>query len=310
MNGLIQASSAARDVDRVAGTLLATSAVVMAIVFGLIAYCLIRYRRGSQASRTSSATPEWKFELTWIVGTTAIFVGFFFWGAKLFIRMESPPAGAKEIRVVGRQWMWDIRQPNGHREFNTLHVPVGQPVTLRLASEDVIHSFFIPAFRLKQDVVPGKETSLWFTATRPGEYAFFCSEFCGSKHGQMIGTVIAEAPSDYAAWLAGNPAPGGPLAAGRQVYLRYGCAQCHGPESKIRAPSLNGRWAETPDDVLRQAIYHPDPAKVPGYSALMPSFQGIISQREMDDLVAYLKALPPSLTASGDSARWGQRAPP
>jgi cytochrome c oxidase subunit 2 len=188
--------------------------------------------------------------------------------------------------------MWDIRQPNGHREFNTLHVPVGQPVALRLASEDVIHSFFIPAFRLKQDVVPGKETSLWFTATRPGEYAFFCSEFCGSKHGEMTGTVIAQSPAEYAVWLRSNPAPGGPLAAGQQVYLRYGCAQCHGSKARISAPPLGGRFAGMDDAALRQAIFHPDRARVPGYAELMPSFQGVISEREINDLIAYLKALP------------------
>jgi len=292
VNEFVQASSAAGGVDRIAAALLLASCLVAGIVFGLIVFCLIRYRRGSLASRVPSSIPEWKFEVVWIGGTTAVFLGFFFWGAQLYLRMESPPPGAEEIRVVGRQWMWDIRQPNGHREFNTLHVPVGRPVTLRLASEDVIHSFFIPAFRLKQDVVPGKETSLWFAATRPGEYAFFCSEFCGSKHAEMSGTVIAQEPADYAAWLAGNPAPGGPLAAGRQVYQRYGCVSCHGPDSRIRAPQLGGRLQGADDAAWRQAIYHPDPARAPGYSALMPSFQGVISEREMSDLIAYLQALP------------------
>jgi cytochrome c oxidase subunit 2 len=292
MIGLSQASSAAPAVDRIITVLLVTSGVITALVFGLLAFCLVRYRRGSQASRRPSGIAPWIFEVTWIVGTTAVFVGFFVWGARVYLRNESLPAGATEIRVVGRQWMWDIRQPNGHRELNTLHVPVGAPVLLRLASEDVIHSFFVPAFRLKQDVVPGKETNLWFTATRAGEYAIFCSEFCGSKHGEMIGTLIAQEPRQYAAWLAGNPAPGGPLAAGRQVYLRYGCVQCHGPDSKVRAPVLAGRFAGADDAALRQMILQPDRVRAAGYSALMPSFQGIISEREMTDLIAYLKGLP------------------
>ena len=292
MTGLVQASSSAGQVDQLTGALLLTCSLMAAVVFGLIIYCLIRYRRGSGASRRGSGIAEWKFEVVWIVLTTAVFLGFFFWGAQLFVHLESPPEGAYEIRVVGRQWMWDIRQPNGHREFNTLHLPIGRPVALRLASEDVIHSFFVPAFRLKQDVVPGKETALWFNVTRPGEYAFFCSEFCGSKHAEMTGTIIAQSPADYDRWLTSNPAPGGPLAAGQQVYFRYGCASCHAPDAKVRAPDLTGVGQRLNAAALREAIYHPDPVRQPGYSGLMPSFQGLISEREMSDLVAYLQALP------------------
>ncbi len=290
MTGLVQGTEAAGQVDRLTGVLLLTCSLMAAVVFGLLLYCLIRYRRGSGASRRGSGIAEWKFEVTWITLTTAVFLAFFFWGARLFVRLESPPPGAEEIRVVGRQWMWDIRQPNGHREFNTLHVPIGRPVTLRLASEDVIHSFFVPAFRVKQDVVPGKETALWFNVTRPGEYAFFCSEFCGSKHAEMIGTIIAQSPADYDRWLNSNPAPGGPLAAGQQVYLRYGCASCHAPDAKVRAPDLSMVAPQLTAAALREAIYHPDPSRQTGYPALMPSFAGLISEREMSDLVAYLSA--------------------
>lgn len=291
MNRLVQATGVASQVDRLTGVLLLVCTLMAALVFGLLIYCIVRYRRGSGASRRPSGVPEWIFETTWITLTTAVFLGFFFAGARLYLRIEAPPPGGEEIRVVGRQWMWDIRQPNGHREFNTLHVPIGRPVTLRLASEDVIHSFFVPAFRVKQDVVPGKETALWFNVTRPGEYAFFCSEFCGSKHAEMIGTIIAQSPADFDRWLAGNPAPGGPLAAGQQVYLRYGCASCHAPEAKVRAPALAGVGARLSATELREAIYHPDPARQTGYAALMPSFAGVISEREMSDLVAYLSAL-------------------
>jgi cytochrome c oxidase subunit 2 len=290
MTRLLQATDAAVQVDRLAGALLLACSLMAAVVFGLLLYCLIRYHRGSGASRRTSGIAEWKFEVTWITFTTAVFLGFFFWGARLFVRSESPPPGAEEIRVVGRQWMWDIRQPNGHREFNTLHVPIGRPVTLRLASEDVIHSFFVPAFRVKQDVVPGKETALWFNVNRPGEYPFFCSEFCGSKHAEMIGTIIAQSPADYDRWLSGNPAPGGPLAAGQQVYLRYGCTSCHAPDAKVRAPDLAGAGSRRTAAALRQAIYHPDPSRQAGYPALMPSFAGVISEREMSDLIAYLSA--------------------
>jgi len=290
MTTLVQGTAAAGQVDRLAEVLLLTCSLMALVVFGLLLYCLIRYRRGSGASRRPSGIAEWKFEATWITLTTAVFLGFFFAGARLFLRLEAPPAGADEIRVVGRQWMWDIRQPNGHREFNTLHVPIGRPVTLRLASEDVIHSFYVPAFRVKQDVVPGKETALWFNVTRPGEYAFFCSEFCGSKHGEMIGTIIAQAPADYDRWLSSHAPPGGPLAAGQQVYLRYGCASCHSPEAKVRAPDLTEAAPRLSAAALREAIYHPDPTRQAGYAALMPSFAGVISEREMSDLVAYLSA--------------------
>ena len=210
---LSSASGLAPRVDALFWTLVVGGVGMVALLGTLNLVFLIRYRRGSPARRGPLAIATWKIETGWIVATTVIFTGVFAWGAQIYLDEERPPAGATVIDVVARQWMWDIRQPNGRREFNTLHVPLNQAIVLRLTSEDVIHSLFVPAFRLKQDVVPGKVVTAWFIATRPGSYRLFCSQFCGTAHASMIGEVIAQTPRDYAAWLKsprGLPVPPAP----------------------------------------------------------------------------------------------------
>lgn len=300
MTGWTEASSVAPVVDRITWALVAVSVFLVVVVFGLIAAFLIRYRESSAVRRGPSPVAEWKVETAWIAGTTLGFLAFFFCGARVYLRMESPPAGAEEIHVTARQWMWDVRQPNGRREFGTLHVPLGSPVVLRLTSEDVIHSFYVPSFRLKQDVVPGKEVALWFTATRVGDFPILCSEFCGSKHAQMTGRVIVDPPERYAAWLAGHPAPGGPLAAGRDRFVRYGCAGCHEAGSIVHAPRLaglygarvplaSGGFAQVDEAYLRDCILQPEKQRVAGYPPVMPSFRGVIPEAELTEIVAYLR---------------------
>lgn len=300
MSGVTEASSIAPAVDHLTWALMAASTFLILVVFGLIGVFLIRYREGSAAPRGPWPVTEWKVETAWIAGTTLGFLAFFFCGARVFLRIESPPAGAEEIHVTGRQWMWDIRQPNGRREFDTLHVPLGSPIVLRLTSEDVIHSFYVPSFRLKQDVVPGKEVALWFTATRPGTYPIFCSEFCGSKHAEMGGEVIVQQPEDYAAWLAGHPAPGGPLAAGRALFVKYGCSGCHEAGSIVhaprleglygtRAPQADGSFAQVDEAYLRDCILQPEKTRVAGYLPVMPSFRGVIPEAELTEIIAYLR---------------------
>ena len=267
---------------------------------------IIRYRQGSRAPRPPLRLSSGKIETAWIAGTTLIFLGFFAWGAKLYLDEERPPAGAYAIHVIGRQWMWDIRQPNGRREFDELHVPVHTPVRLILTSEDVIHSFFVPAFRLKQDVVPGKVVSLWFNATKPGRYPLLCSEFCGSKHAAMTGVVIVDEPERYAAWLAaGGAGPAGAGERGRLLYARYGCASCHEPGSTVRAPLLAGLYGRpvpaaaggtvrVDDAYLREAILRPNQVVVAGYQPVMPSFQGVIPEGDL---------LEPDLLSQGPGRR-------
>ncbi len=305
MNGWVQASREAGEVDRLAIWLLAASVAIVALVTGLIATFLVRYRRGSAASRAPLRVAEWKVEAAWIGATTLGFLGFFFAGAKVYVRMEDAASGsAREIRVVARQWMWDIRQPNGRREFGTLHVPVGVRVRLRLTSEDVIHSFFVPAFRVKQDVVPGKEVLLAFTPTRAGRFALFCTEYCGSKHAEMTGAVLAQAPADYAAWLAEGRLPGAPVEAGRRLFVRHGCSGCHEGASAVRAPPLqglhgtrvalaDGSFVRADGAYLRDCILAPEKVRLAGYAPLMPSFRGVIGEGDLAELLLYLENSPP-----------------
>jgi cytochrome c oxidase subunit 2 len=295
---LDSASTAAAGVDRLTLALVAASALVAGVLLVLNLSFIVRYREGSRAPRPPLRLSSGKIETAWIAGTTLIFLGFFAWGAKLYLDEERPPAGAYAIAVVARQWMWDIHQPNGRREFNELHVPVHTPIRLLLTSEDVIHSFYVPAFRLKQDVVPGKTVSLWFNATKPGRYALLCSEFCGSKHAAMTGVVVVDEPERYAAWLAA----GGAGDRGRQLFTRYGCASCHEPGSTVRAPLLDGVYGRpvpvagggvvrADDAYLRESILQPNRVLVAGYQPVMPSFQGVIPEGDLLELISYLKTL-------------------
>jgi cytochrome c oxidase subunit 2 len=299
---LPQGSSLAPRVDAVFLGLLVLSGVLIALLLALNLTFLIRYRRGSRASRAPLRVAVWKIEAGWISVTTLVFLGFFVWGASVYLDLERPPVNATVIDVVARQWMWDIRHGNGRREFDTLHVPVGQPVRLSLTSEDVIHSFFVPAFRVKQDVVPGKTINTWFEATQPGTYHLFCSQYCGTKHAGMVGEVIAQAPEDYAAWLASGNVNGEFADRGRRLFLRYGCSGCHAPGSTVHAPALEGLYGrrvplegggfiEVDEAYLRDSILEPTKQVAAGYPNVMPAFKGVIPEGELLDLVTYLKSL-------------------
>jgi cytochrome c oxidase subunit II len=310
----VRASTLAPRVDTIfAGLLLAcTTMVVLLLVLNLT--WLIRYRRGSKADRRPVRISEWKFEAAWIAATTLIFLGFFFWGAKVYLFEEHAPAGAREISVTGRQWMWDIRQPNGRREFDTLHVPAGEDIRLMLTSEDVIHSFFVPAFRIKQDVVPGKRVSLWFNANAPGTYPIFCSQYCGTKHSAMIGHIIVLPPSEYANWLGSGQGATDSLLRGRSLFVKYNCSACHDQPSPIHAPPLehvfgsqipvqDGHFVRADETYLRDSILLPTKDIVAGYQPIMPSFKGVIPESDLLELIAYLKSL------AGESARSSASSP-
>ena len=299
---LRSSSTLAPGVDRIFWAMVIGSAVIIALLGALNLWFLIRYRRGSTASRGRLRIATWKIETGWIAATTFIFCGVFAWGASMYLDAVRVPAGAMAIDVVARQWMWDIRQPDGRREFNTLHVPVHQPVVLRLTSEDVIHSFFVPAFRIKQDVVPGKTVRVWFEATEAGKFHIFCSQFCGTAHAAMIGEVIAQSPEDYAAWLSGAGGPGDAQDHGRRLFVRYGCAGCHAADALVRAPPLEGLYGQrvpladgslalADDEYLRTAIMEPAKQVVAGYPAVMPSFKGVIPESDLVEVLAYLRSL-------------------
>lgn len=296
------ASTLAPRVNALFYALLGVSALLVVVLVALNLTLLIRYRRGSPAPRGPLPFNTMKVEAGWISATTAVFLGFFFWGAWIYLDQERPPRGAYEISVTGRQWMWDIRQPNGRREFDELHVPVNTPVRLLLSSEDVIHSFFVPAFRVKQDVVPGKIVSAWFEATKTGSYHLFCTQYCGTAHANMVGHVIVMEQSDYARWLKGGNQVANLPQRGRDLFIHYGCAGCHMGQSVVHAPRLEGvygslqpienrQFIRADDAYIRDSILIPGQHVVAGYSNVMPAFQGVIPEGDLLDLVAYIKSL-------------------
>jgi cytochrome c oxidase subunit 2 len=212
------------------------------------------------------------------------------------------PENPLEIDVVGKQWMWKIRHPNGKREVNTLHVPVNQPVRLTMTSQDVIHSFFVPAFRLKQDVLPARYTSMWFEATKTGEYPLFCAEYCGTEHSTMVGKVVVMEPAAYAEWLGSEVAGQSPVDAGRILFERLGCASCHLAGDLSRGPDLiglygnevklaDGRTLTADEEYLRESILNPGAKVVEGFEALMPSFAGQIEDQDLANLIQYIRTL-------------------
>jgi cytochrome c oxidase subunit 2 len=296
------ASNLAPGVDHIFLALLGLCGTVAILICLTIFVFCIRYRRGSCADRTP---PKWRqrpFELTWTIVPFVIFLGLFYWATEVFFGMSRPPANATEIYVVGKQWMWKIQHPDGRREINQLHLPVGQPVKLIMTSQDVIHDFFVPAFRNKQDVLPGRYTTEWFTPTKAGSYHIFCAQYCGTDHSRMVGTISVMEPAEYATWLAQQPAPDSLVAAGERLFWTRGCSGCHAPHAAIRAPLLNGiygrqvplsdRTLVTADEqYLRDSILLPNKQIAAGYEPTMPTFQGQISEEELNAILAYLKSL-------------------
>jgi len=215
---------------------------------------------------------------------------------------------------VARQWMWDVRQPNGRREFNTLHVPMNQPIRLRMTSEDVIHSFYVPAFRIKHDIVPGRRTDTWFEATRTGTYHLFCAQYCGTSHAAMTGEVIVQTQAEYAAWLAAGGVSGSLAERGRTLLVRYGCTGCHAAGSTVHAPALEhrygqavplaeGSFARFDEAYIRDSILEPGKQVAAGYPNVMPSFRGVIPEGELLELIAYLKSMGTDAPAPAPEAK-------
>ncbi len=297
-----QASRVAAQTDKLYWVFIILSLVVCLIVFVPMVYFLFKYREGKLADRTPVALPQMKIELTWTIIPIFIFMTLYVWAARDYFNIERPPPGALQINVVGKQWMWKIQHPEGNREINELHVPLGRVVQLTLASQDVIHSFFLPAFRIKQDVVPGRYTTEWFKADRLGTYHLFCSEYCGTSHSHMVGQIIVMDPAQYQEWLA-QGSPGSTLAqSGQRLYRELGCSGCHSGSSVVRAPPLEGLFNKpvplqggdvviADEMYLRDSILFPAKQIVGGYTNDMPSFQGRIGEDELLELIAYLKSI-------------------
>jgi cytochrome c oxidase subunit 2 len=247
-------------------------------------------------------------EWLWTLTPLAIFLCMFVGGAEVYFGAYRPPSDAATIYVVGKQWMWKFQHPGGQREINTLHVPLGRPIRLLMTSEDVIHSLFVPAFRIHMDLLPERYTSVWFQATRPGMYRLFCSQYCGTNHAGMTGVVVVLEPADYEKWLHLG-AEGSMALQGRKVFLKYRCASCHSADAAARAPVLeslfgrsvvlnDGRAIEADENYIRESIVNPSAKIVAGYENIMPTFKGQVSEEEIFELIAFIQSLKPGKTPS------------
>jgi cytochrome c oxidase subunit 2 len=299
---LAEASANAPQTDYLIAGFVAVSAAVLAVVFGLMLFYVVRYRHNSPIDRGQIAERSFRFEVTWTAATLLIFFGLFIWGSVMYVRLYQPPSNALKIYVVAKQWMWKVEHAGGQREIDTLHVPVNQPVELVMTSQDVIHDFFVPAFRVKRDVLPGQYETLWFRATEVGTYHLFCSQLCGTGHAAMIGSVVVLSDPDYAKWLAQNGTSDTLALDGKQLFIRYGCSGCHNDHGTVRAPSLvglygapvplsNGTIITADDRYIRDSILQPHSQVVASYAPVMPSFQGVIDEGDLLKLVAYIESL-------------------
>lgn len=297
-----QASTLAGKVDHLYYFLVAVSVFFAALIFFLIYLFAVRYRRRSEEDIPKEIPGLLKLELVWSIIPLILTMVVFGWGANLYFDTYSPPENAMEMYVVGKQWMWHIQHPTGQREINEMHVPVGQPIKLTMATEDVIHSFYIPAFRLKKDVVPGRYTTMWFEATEPGTYHLFCAEYCGTKHSQMIGNVIVMEPADYQNWLSGGTANEPMEVAGEKKFQQLACQTCHTDKANARGPSLVGIFGRTvrleggqtvivDEEYIRESILNPTAKITAGYKPVMPTFRGQVSEVGMLQITAYIKSL-------------------
>jgi len=310
-----QASVQAAQVDGIYFFMLAVTAFFSLLIAGLVVLFAIKFRRRDEDEVGVAIHGSLALELLWTIIPFLICMVMFAWGAKVFFQLYRAPAGAMEVYVVGKQWMWKVQHMDGHREINELHVPVGRPVKLIMGSEDVLHSYFIPAFRVKADVIPGRYNMLWFIASKPGRYHLFCAEYCGTNHSGMIGSIIAMEPTEFQAWLSGGAPSDTPAEAGAKLFQSQGCIVCHSPGARIPAPMLTnvfgnpvtlqgGSTVIADEAYLRESIVNPQAKVVEGFQPLMPTFQGLASEEQLLQLIAYIKSLS---TAGG--APGGAQAP-
>lgn len=308
------ASDYARYVDLLFWSLVSVTASVLVAIALVILFFLVRYRRSAAVDRSASSASNMKLEIAWSVVPFAIFVGMFGWGASLYFRKNQVPKDAIEIHIIAKQWMWKLQHLQGEREINQLHIPVGRTVRLVMTSQDVIHSFFLPAFRVKQDVLPGRYTTEWFRATKTGNFPIYCAQYCGNQHALMIGQVIVLKPEAFAQWLSNGTQNIPVVRAGENLFRSLGCSGCHSPGASVRAPLLDGvygnpvplqdgRVVQADEQYLRDCLLIPQAQVVAGYDPVMPSFSGRISEDQLFELVTYIKSLGRSGAVAGTQNR-------
>ncbi len=299
-----QASTLAPHVDRLYLSLIGMSLFFTLLITGFILYFAIKYRRGNLGVDRSSRTHRGvSMEVSVMAVLFTLSMGIFAWGATLYLSSSRIPSDGMDVRVVAKQWMWKFQHSNGRREINELHVPLGQPVKLTMISEDVIHSLYVPAFRIKRDVLPGSYASCWFEATRTGEFHLFCAEYCGTNHSRMVGRIVVMEPAEYGDWLGGTSPTESPAVAGERVFENLRCHTCHRSNGvATRGPPLaglfghevklaDGRTIVADDTYLRESILRPSSKVVAGYQPIMPTFDGQVDEEQLIQLIAYIKSL-------------------
>jgi cytochrome c oxidase subunit 2 len=307
-----RASTFAGQVDALYIFLIAITGFFSVMIFVLIFIFAIRFRQ-SRNPEPTQIEGSLVLESIWTIVPFGIFLIMFAWGALIYVDQSQPPAGAMEIYVVGKQWMWKFEHPEGVREINQLHIPVGRDVRLTMISQDVIHSLYVPAFRIKRDVLPSRYQTEWFHATQPGRYHLFCAEYCGTLHSGMIGEVVVMEPTEYQAWLSGGAVEGSLADTGQQVFQQLGCSTCHRQDTQGLGPNLaglfgsqvhlsDGRTVTADENYIRESILNPGAAIVAGFQPIMPTFQGMVSEEQLLALVAYIRSL-------ATAPRPGQGAP-
>jgi cytochrome c oxidase subunit 2 len=293
----------ASSVDLLFAGLLASAVLVLILLFFLLLRFTIHYRAGNLgADRDHRIKKSWKLETAWTAATLLAFLALFVWGARLYLDLSDVPRNAEPIYVVAKQWMWKVQHPGGQREINELHIPANQTVRLIMSSQDVIHSFFIPAFRVKHDVLPGTSEEIWFQPRKAGVFHLFCAEYCGTDHSRMTGRIVVMRQPEFEHWLTRQDVNGTLAAQGASLFRQSGCSGCHGTGATVRAPLLTGLYGtrvplsdgttEIADErFIRDSILKPRARVAVGYQPLMPSYEGKLSEDEIIKIVAYIKSL-------------------
>ena len=303
-----QASTLAPEVDHLLYFLVAVTVFFSLLIFAAIFYFAVKYRRRSAAELPHVQHTGYTLEILWSVIPFGITMVMFTWGAAVFFNAARPPKDAIQIYAVGKQWMWKLEHMEGLREINELHIPVGKAVRLTMTSEDVIHSFFVPAFRTKQDVVPGKYSTVWFQPTKTGKYHLFCAEYCGSRHSGMIGWVYVMEPQAYESWLSGGAGEGSLAQNGQKLFESLACNNCHKSDHTGRCPSLEGVYGsnvklttgatvKADEAYIRESILNPEAKIVAGYEPVMPTFQGLVTEDQVLQLIEYVRSIGPKTPA-------------
>lgn len=302
----VEASTTAGDIDLLFWFISAVSLFFFVLITGMIAFFLLKYRRRSEDEITPHITHNFKLEVIWSVLPLFLVIGIFFWGFRGWIRANVAPGESIEIQVKAKKWQWEFEYPDGMRSLNSFHVPVGKPVHMVMQSEDVLHSFFVPNFRIKHDVLPQRYTEVWFEATKTGPHQIFCTEYCGKGHSDMLAKVVVDDDAAYQKWLVEGdeelksmPLP----ELGKLIHEIRGCATCHSLDGSAgQGPSWKGIWGKeevmndgskilVDENYVRTSVLDPHKNIVKGYDAIMPTYQGLLRPREIDGVIAYIKTL-------------------